>query len=118
MTEKNILELQNNLTYTIKYYQEKFLILFKKIINKKTGEIFMAKYLDNYFIFSLNTYKIIFYNNKWILTKDDIHIGDNDNLLEIINHYLLLTNRLSLCVHQLMDSDMEEINNLLYNTKI
>ena len=115
----DILELQNNLYYTIKYYQEKFLILFNKIINNKTGEIFTKKYVDNYFIFTNNNYNIIFYNNKWILTHNNIYIGDNDNLIEIINHYLLLNNRLSLCLHsQSMDIDMEEINNLLHNIKI
>ena len=114
MNDNEILETQQNLSYSIKYYENTFMYTFNKIINEKTGQIFLNKIFNNYFIFYNENYQIIFYNDLWYLLNGQTIMNENKALNIIINSYLFLTNRLSICLHsQSMDTDMEELNNLL-----
>jgi len=121
MITDEIIETQNNLMYSIKYYQDTFLYTFNKIINNKTGQLFINKFINNYYIFNFNNFDIVYSStdNIWILYNNSIIIYNHPNLIEIINQYLLINNRLSLCLHvQSMDTDMEELNNILKNINL
>ena len=129
----NISNIQNDIIYNINYYQNIFITTFNKIINNRTGEIFTPSVENNtYYIFINNCYKVIFNidNKKWFLSNNTSFniIYENYNLFELLNHYLFITNRLTLCVldnnvnnldiDMDMDMDMEELNNKLKNTYI
>ena len=111
----DIIKLQNDTLYNIRHYQNVFITTFNKIINDKTGEIFIPSIENNYYIFTNNNYKIVLYqcNENWYIFNNNCIIYENTNLLELLNNYLLITNRLAVCIYfdNNMDFEMDDLNN-------
>jgi hypothetical protein len=114
-----LLKLQLNLLNKIQNYKNKFIDKFITIIYIKTGERFNFTIDNDNFIFYNNSYKIIHNNNIWFLYHKDNILIESINLNDIIYKYLLLNNKLSLCLYkENIDNQMEELTNLINNLNI
>lgn len=121
----NINKLQNELLYNIQFYKNEFITIFNEIINKKTGENFVSSIENNNYIFlnNISLQQIIYSHNndKWYLVDNNNTIlFENNNLIEVINYYLIISNRLTLCIYldNNIDMEIEELCNKINYTKI
>ena len=118
----NIMDIQNELIHKLKNIHKTYLDIFLDYINEKTRDNFIINEFNNqYYIFNYNNYKLVFnlYNNYWILLQNNTLLIESYSLNDIINHYLFITHKLSICLHkQSMDPDTEILNNIFTNLTI
>jgi len=89
------------------------------IINQKTGLIFEYNKINNFNIYKYYNHIIVFneLTNIWGLLLDTNKIIiESNNLDQIIYKFLFNTNRLAIVVYG--DNDVDEITEMMLNSKI
>jgi hypothetical protein len=122
MDNNYLLNIQNDLLYKINNIHKEYIYIFLDYIKTKTrDEFIILEYNNQYYIIYCNSYKIVFNleYNYWLLIQDNKTFCESKLIDDVINSYLFITNKLSICLHsQSMDPDTEVLNSILNKLKI